>query len=388
LLTLLLASCVTPGASLFPFSPSARSKTATASDALFASNTSSAGSRFVALADTATVTEETSALEDEDGEDGVLEEAESRVMTATLAPGAYRLRYTSDLSEQALEEIWKKSPEKLGSISIGFADEGRMINAVQFPRGDGRAWVVVSPDKTWGTTETIAYVVAAVERVKSLHPGAPPLRINQISAREGGYLRPHRSHQNGRDVDLAFYYPTEKPNQARNREKVIDVGLTWELAKSLVMLGDVQVILVDRRVQKVLREYALKNGEDAAWVGSLFDSGAASIFQHARRHRDHFHVRFFSPRAQELGRRIAPLLAQRPEHNVALVRVKQGDTLGAIAFRFRSSVSAIQKANHMKSTFLRIAQILRVPLRGPCTVCPIPPPVEVPPRRIPPRAMH
>jgi hypothetical protein len=38
----------------------------------------------------------------------------------------------------------------------------------------------------------------------------------------------------------------------------------------------------------------------------------------------------------------------------------------------------------MNGSFLRIAQVLRVPLLGPCTRCPVPPPVVVPPRRLPP----
>jgi murein endopeptidase len=321
-------------------------------------------------------------LEAEDETDeGAPEEEESREASTLVQPG---LRYTADISDEELEAKWRSRPESLGSISIGFADEGRMINAVQFPCGDGTAWTVVSPENTWGTTETIGFVLKAVERVRSLHPNAPPLRINQISAREGGYLRPHRSHQNGRDVDLAFYYPTATPIRSAAREKVIDVALSFELLKSLVLLTDVQVVLVDRRVQKVLYEYALGHGEDPAWLDSLFHAGLRSLVQHARRHRDHFHVRFFNGRAQELGRRVAPLLAQRPDQNLAMVRVKKGDTLGAIAIRYKSSVTAIQKANYMKSSFLHIAQILKVPMRGPCTQCPIPPPFEIPERRLPP----
>jgi murein endopeptidase/LysM repeat protein len=291
-------------------------------------------------------------------------------------------RYTADLSDAELETKWKSSLESLGSISLGFADEGRLINGAKFPDGDG--WVVVSPEKTWATTETIAYVQAAIHRVRELHPNAPPLRVNQISGPEGGYLRPHHSHQNGRDADLAFYYPTVDPIRVRQREKYIDVALNWELVKALVTLGDVEFILVDRRVQKVLYDYALKAGEDPKWLDSLFHAGRDALLQHARGHRDHFHVRFYNARAQELGRRVAPLLAQRPDENRLIHRVHSGDTLGALAHRYGSSVAAIQKVNHLKTSFLRLSQVLQIPLRGPCTQCPIPVPVVVPPRRLPP----
>ncbi len=318
--------------------------------------------------------------DDEGDEEGgpVAEEAESRESTAA----GDEVLYTKDLSDEALAEAWKNDPQMLGSISFGFADEGRLMNARQFPTGDG--WMVVSPHQAWGTSETIEYVLAAIRQVRAQYPDAPPLRVNAISAPEGGYLRPHKSHQNGRDVDLGFYYPTAEPVRVREREKHIDVPKTWALLKALVTQTDVQMVLLDRRVQKVLYEHALKSGEDKAWLDSVFRAGKSSIVQHARRHRDHFHVRFYNPRAQELGRRLAPLLALRPEQNIAMYRVRKGDTLGAIALRFGSTVERIRKANGIRGSFLRIAQVLKVPLRKPCTRCPVPPPLRVPERKLPP----
>src|SRR5262245_2473998 len=201
-----------------------------------------------------------------DDDEGAIEEVESRVATTTITG----FRYTLDLSDDDLLETWKSTPERLGSIAIGFADEGRVINAEQCPAGDGKSWFVVSPENTWATAETVGYVLTAIRRVLELHPNAPPLRINQMSAREGGYLRPHRSHQNGRDVDLAFYYPTAEVVRTRNREKAIDVAMNWELIKALVTLTDVEVIWVDRRIIAVLYDHALKAGEDRAWVDSIF----------------------------------------------------------------------------------------------------------------------
>jgi murein endopeptidase len=320
--------------------------------------------------------------ESEDGSDesaAVEEEGESHELPTG---DANVLRYTTDISDDFLSQHWKNAPEQLGSISIGFVDEGRLINAEKFPKGD--EWILVSPDRAWATSETIQYVVKAIKQVRAEYPAAPPLRVNQISAKEGGYLRPHKSHQNGRDVDLGFYYPTVDPIRVRAREKHIDVAKNWALIKALVMQTDVQFVLVDNRIQKVLFDYALAQGENRAWLDSIFHAGKDSIVKHARRHRDHFHVRFYNARAQELGRRVAPMLAQRPDQNIAFHRVRSGDTLGAIARRYGSSVTQLQKANRMRGSFLRLAQQLRVPLRGPCTRCPIPPPVVVPERRLPP----
>lgn len=312
-----------------------------------------------------------------DGDDGEGESHEVAAPQTCTGP-----RYTAELSDAELEAKWKRDPASLGSMSVGFVDAGRLINGERFPSGPD--WIVVSPEKTWGTRETIAYVEAAIRAVRAKHPDAPPLRVNQIGVKDGGWLRPHKSHQSGRDVDLGFYYPTVEPIRTRAREKVIDVGLNWALLKAIITQTDVQLILVDRHVQKVLFDYALAHGENREWLDSLFHAGAHSLIKHARGHRDHFHVRFYNPRAQELGRRIAPLLAQQPEYNLAMYKVRRGDNLGKIAMRFDSSVAKIRRANHMKSTFLRTGIVLAVPLHKPCTHCPVPPAVVIPPRRLPP----
>ncbi|MFY0576887.1 LysM peptidoglycan-binding domain-containing protein [Cystobacter fuscus] len=274
--------------------------------------------------------------------------------------------YTAEYSDDALTELWKKQPKELGSISVGFVHSGRMVNSVQFPRGD--AWIVVSPELAWATQETIDYTTRAIREVRAAYPKAPALRVNQISSRDGGYLRPHKSHQSGRDVDLGFYYPTVDPIRAREREKYIDLELNWALIKSLIQHTDVQMILVDKRVQKVLREYALSKGEDPKWVSSLF--GDSALIKHARGHRDHFHVRFYNPRAQELGWRIAPLLALQPDQNMVMHRVRSGDTLGGIALRYGSGVQAIKKASRLRSILLRIGRCSRCPCAAPAPAAP------------------
>lgn len=304
---------------------------------------------------------------------------------AELAPGAavdQTLRYSRDITDAQLAALWEKDPAALGTMSVGFADAGRMINARPFPQGP--YWTVVAPEQAWAVQETIDGLTAAIQEVNTLFPeGTPLLRVNHISKKEGGYIRPHRSHQSGRDADVAFYYKTDVPPGFRGgREKLMDIPRNWAFLKALLRHADVQVIIVDKRIQKVLREYALSQGDDPLWLDGLFKPGPTSVIRHARRHRDHFHVRFYAPRSQELGRRVQPLLAKRPEENILVHRVRRGDTLGHIAMRYDSTINLVRRANHMKGSFLRLGQTLLVPLRGPCTHCPQPPPVVVPPRRL------
>jgi hypothetical protein len=263
------------------------------------------------------------------------------------------------------------------------AEAGRVINAVQMPQGE--AWTIADPERAYGTQETIDFLVKVAQRVRVTHPQAQ-LRVGHIGAERGGWLRPHQSHQAGRDVDLGFCYRAGiDPGAPRQpREKLMDLAVNWALVRALVVDTEVQFILLDRRVQRVLRDYAVLIGEDRAWVDRLF-FGPASLVKHAPRHRDHFHVRFFSPRAQELGRRLVPVLDARPEENLVIHRVVPGDTLGRLASRYGSTVRMILRANApLTTSALRVGRTLRIPLRGPCTSCPVPPPLLVPPRLLPP----
>ena len=249
----------------------------------------------------------------------------------------------------------------------------------------GDAWSVVSPENAWGTRETVVFLSVVARAVMEQFPYVAPLRVNHIGKQEGGYLRPHHSHQSGRDADLGFYYRAGmNPLLVKGaRENAMDLPANWALVRALATRTDTQVILLDRRVQKVLYDYAVSIGEDRAWLDSLFNAGRSSLLQHVRRHRDHFHVRFYSARSQELGWRIQPLLAKRSDENFVIHRVRPGDTLGHLAMRYGSGVKLIQRANGLTSINLRLGRTLNIPLRGPCTKCPLPPQVVVPPRRFP-----
>jgi murein endopeptidase len=315
--------------------------------------------------------------EEPDDSDSDAAEAESESMPAPRALGP-DIRYSNDLSEEELKRRWEEDLVALGSISVGFADKGRLINSAQMP--EDPAWTRGRPDLAWGAEETIDALSMAFRAVQERFPGSAPARLSQISSRDGGYLKPHRSHQSGRDADIGFFYKSDTvPRAGAPREKLIDPERNWTLLRALITQTDVQVILVDRKIQGVLKKHALAAGENQEWIDRVF----RKVIKHARRHRDHFHVRFYAPRSQELGRRIQPLLALRPEQNLLLHKVRSGQTLGHIAVLYGTTVPLIRTANHMRGSFLRLGQQLAVPLRKPCTRCPLPPPVIVPARCLP-----
>lgn len=324
--------------------------------------------------------DEISTLKDEDKESKEVDEEEDEeeeISDQSIHIGEYI--YSSDISDEMLEKLFAENPKALGSISVGFANFGRLINGVKFPEGD--AWVVVNPSKSYGTEEVVNYIITAARAVKEKFPDAPPLRINDLSAEKGGYIRPHKSHQNGRDVDIGFYYIYDTKNP---KIKTFDVAKNWEFIRAIITKTDVQVILVDKRIQKQLYEYAKSIGENEEWLNSIFKLGEHSLIKHARRHRGHFHIRFYSPRAQELGKRIHPILDKaKEEERVTIHKVKRGECIGKIAMKYNSTVALIKKANRLKSNNIRAGMTLFVPLLGPCHSCPEPPDVVVPKRRLP-----
>ena len=320
--------------------------------------------------------------EEEADDDSASDPAEAESESAQPGSTDGRLRYSADLNEAELQRRWKDDLSSLGTISVGFADQGRLINAARMPQDE--AFVCQRPELAFGTQETVEALTLAFRAVHKQFPASAPARLSHIGLADGGYLRPHRSHQSGRDADIGFFYLNDSiPGRGARREKLIDPARNWALLRALVTQTDVQVILVDRGIQKVLRTWALGAGEDADFVNGLFGGGSHALVQHARHHKDHFHVRFYAPRSQELGRRIQPLLAQRPEQNIVLHKVRHGETLGHLARANNTTVALIQKANRLRGSFLRLGQQLRIPLRGACTRCPLPPAVVVPPRRMP-----
>lgn len=272
------------------------------------------------------------------------------------------------------------------SLSIGSPDAGLLVNPVAMP--EGAFWTIRNPAETYGTTETIGYLQRAIETVQLQFPDSPRLVIGDISRADGGRLNRHKSHQSGRDVDLGLYYRGGEARDFRSADaRSLDVERTWALIKALVTETDVERIFLDRSLQRLLEAHARELGEDR-WFAGLAGrarAGRDAILQHERRHKDHLHVRFYNPLAQECARRNhRELVAQGllPPPTVRH-RVRSGESLSTVARRYGVSVTSIRKANGMRSNFLRAGQSLQIPTRR---VTVEDHAVVVPPRLLPPGA--
>jgi hypothetical protein len=85
------------------------------------------------------------------------------------------------------------------------------------------------------------------------------------------------------------------------------------LVRTLLADSPIQYNFMDKSVQALLREEALKQGEDPVWLSRVFDGTPGrndSIIRHMRGHATHFHVRFDNPIAEFSATRAYPWLVR------------------------------------------------------------------------------
>lgn len=193
--------------------------------------------------------------------------------------------------------VYKASDDK--SQSIGTPSNGKLAGGVPMVDGPGRVMKMIGW-KSFATANTVA-VLDKVLRQWSKTGHSQPVLVGNMSSRNGGRLKPHSTHQSGRDVDLGYMQilpAGEELNWRVMNGRNLDAKETWALMSMLVQTGQVEVIYVDREIQKLLHEYALAQNlmpKSALkrWMEYPSPTGSGSpVMQHVKGHADHMHVRF------------------------------------------------------------------------------------------------
>lgn len=159
---------------------------------------------------------------------------------------------------------------------------------------------VKRPRLAYGTTKTVALIERAIASYKRRFARGPKVHVGDLSKRGGGKLAPHVSHRAGRDVDIGYVLTGEDASRTRfsgvNREN-LDVARTWALVKAFLDTHEVVYVFMDYGHQKVLYEYARRQGASEGELDELFQyprgrGRSHGIIRHWRSHKHHFHVRF------------------------------------------------------------------------------------------------
>jgi penicillin-insensitive murein endopeptidase len=195
------------------------------------------------------------------------------------------------------------------SLSVGRASKGKLLGARALESGEALRILPVRHLRrclNWGTPRLVAALNRAAEAVRQRSPDAPPLGVGDMSKARGGPIRPYsRSHQSGRDADIAFYQLDEQGRPVAAEDLVsfdargyasqgkrhFDVERNWLLVRALLQDKevDVQWMFISTPLRQALLDQARKLQEPAA----LLERAEQVLHQptDSSPHNDHFHVR-------------------------------------------------------------------------------------------------
>ena len=189
------------------------------------------------------------------------------------------------------------------SEPVGFYTDGSLNEGECMP-GEGEGYMQLYRDVNhiFATRPLLNMIVEAAEDMDEKYPNRDRLQVEEMSARKGGEIEGHASHENGLDVDIQFYKangvehkPTAQQYYAPSMvvggavSPNFDVERNWELMKALHRHGNVQRIFIDTKLKAALCSYARSSGDYAANIKVL------RSLQHQTNHQDHIHVRLRCP---------------------------------------------------------------------------------------------
>jgi murein endopeptidase len=186
------------------------------------------------------------------------------------------------------------------SESVGLPYDGSISASMPMLDGAGRR-LTSERWKMWGSRSTVLALDRVLSRWAELQPEGPEVLVGNLSTRRGGSLKPHKSHQSGRDVDLSYVMKWDGNGQIRWQPmdvKQLDTALTWKLLRLIEREAEVEVFFVDREVQLMLLRAAQRDGRTSSaqlqhWLEVAPGANRNNaLIRHVSGHRDHFHVRF------------------------------------------------------------------------------------------------
>jgi penicillin-insensitive murein endopeptidase len=204
------------------------------------------------------------------------------------------------------------------SLSIGTVSNGKLLNAAQIPFDSDVHSVIErhrSRNTHFGSPALIEAILHGAKAVGEEFPGSK-LRLGNMSVRDGGDITWSRSHNSGRDADLAFFCkrkedgePVVAPGllkfdangEAVDRpDLVFDTARNWKLAEALLTHEevDIQWLFVSNPLKELMLAHAREKG-----VSDEILARAEKVLHQptgALPHNDHFHLRITCPKSDRV----------------------------------------------------------------------------------------
>lgn len=211
-----------------------------------------------------------------------------------------------------LPDRYDQYPMNVKSLSVGHPNAGWQLRGPQLKNTKYLRVRKKSRDIAYGHPALLLMLKRTAKEIAKVMPGSVML-VGDLSAKEGGPLDGHASHQSGRDADIGFYF--KKSNARVNAKEfrrfrsdgiakdgsryTFDVRRNWLLVR-LWMTDEragISHVFVSRGLRARLLDYANRAPSErkyakraAKFLKQPTDSGA---------HDDHFHVRISCPKNQK-----------------------------------------------------------------------------------------
>ena len=197
---------------------------------------------------------------------------------------------------------WSTSDTPEPSESVGEPWNGALFGGEAMPSGEG--YEIRRPNRSYGAPYVIEHLRDVIAEVRALYPNVHTLAIGDLSAKQGGKLGGHLSHQSGLDVDVGLYFkhlPKGYPDAFAPASDDLDLEATWALLTALGRTADldtgVHMIFFDYEAQGRLYRWAKAHGTPAEDLDFLLQyprgkDATEGLVRHWPHHADHFHVRF------------------------------------------------------------------------------------------------
>jgi len=194
-----------------------------------------------------------------------------------------------------------------GAVSIGAPNRGKLRGASKL--SSSKSVEVRGGGHAYGLPDLVNVLRRAAAKVRKKHKGSV-LFVGDLSAKNGGPLFGHNSHQTGRDADVGFYMENEKgkhvnphrfvafgsDGRPRGGEVVhFDDERNWAFVEALLTdkKAEVRYLFVSNGLRTRLLKFAAKKNVPK----DLYTKAATTLMSPADVdvHDDHFHVRIACP---------------------------------------------------------------------------------------------
>lgn len=194
------------------------------------------------------------------------------------------------------------------AVAIGAPNDGHLENGIEMPKND-KLYMRRRPRLMYGSAYVVSNLQKAVAMFRQDLDFDGVLVLSDISKKGGGLLNPHKSHQQGRDIDIWLptlrgvfkaKYLTEDGDSEWGRRpepEEADWFATWGLVRALAKTGAVQDVFLDLSLHPRVYDAAKLMGATEEELDEMIQwprkyPPTHVILKHSDYHIHHIHVRF------------------------------------------------------------------------------------------------